>query len=176
MPGRSGDHAARADKAKVSRAEQSAAKDALRVVAAQAKADAAAERMAAAEALKLAKAQAKAEKKVADADALKLVKAQAKAAKVAAADALKLLKAQAAAEVAAKKKADANALKLLKAQAKLLLRRLRLMPRQIGKSPGALKVATAQPRADVPTEIEATIAVCGDEATGGFNEELPVPF
>ena len=49
---------ARADKAKVSRAEQSAAKDALMVVAAQAKADAAAERKAAAEALKLVKAQA----------------------------------------------------------------------------------------------------------------------
>jgi hypothetical protein len=35
---------------------------------------------------------------------------------------------------------------------RLLLRRLRLMPRQIRKSPGALKVVTAQPRVDVPTE------------------------
>ena len=43
---------ARANKAKVPRAEQSAAKDALKVVAAQAKADAAAERKAAADALK----------------------------------------------------------------------------------------------------------------------------
>ena len=59
---------------------------------------------------------------------------------------------------------------------RLLLRRLRLMPRQIRKSPGALKVATAQPRVDVPTEKEATIAVCEDEATGGLNEESPVPF
>ena len=48
-----GDHAARADKAKVSRAEQSAAKDALKVVAAQARADAAAKKKAAADALKL---------------------------------------------------------------------------------------------------------------------------
>ena len=35
---------------------------------------------------------------------------------------------------------------------RLLLRRLWLMPRQIRKSPGALKVVTAQPRVDVPTE------------------------
>ena len=48
-----GDNAARAEKAKVSRAEQSAAKDALKVVAAQARADAAAKKKAAADALKL---------------------------------------------------------------------------------------------------------------------------
>ena len=115
-----GDHAARAEKAKVSRAEQSAAKDALRVVAAQAKADAAAERKAAAEALKLVKAQATAEA------------------------------AQARANAAAVKRSDAAAKKILRPR--LLLRRLRLMPRQIRKSPGALKAVTAQPRVDVPTE------------------------
>ena len=47
-------------------------------------------------------------------------------------------------------KAVAQVLTMLRPR--LLLRRLRLMPRQIRKSPGALKVVTAQPRVDVPTE------------------------
>ncbi len=51
--GPSGGNAARADKAKMSRAEQSAAKDALKVVAAQARADAAAKKKAAAAAIKV---------------------------------------------------------------------------------------------------------------------------
>ena len=77
-----GDHAARAEKAKVSRAEQSAAKDALRVVAAQAKADAAAERKAAAEALKLVKAQATAEAAQARANAAAVKRSDVAAKKV----------------------------------------------------------------------------------------------
>ena len=54
MPGNAGDHAARVEKAKVSKAEGSAAAAALKVVKAQARADAAAEKKVADAARKVA--------------------------------------------------------------------------------------------------------------------------
>ncbi len=83
MPGNAGNNAARVEKAKVSKTEGSAVAAALKVVKAQARADAAAEKKVTDAALKVAtepegSVAAASEKKVADA-ALKVAAAQAKA-------------------------------------------------------------------------------------------------